>query len=112
MDLKRDERRGDEVEEEAELVEAARDDGRRPLVGGLSLHPRQHVLEPNVGVVSHALEHLFRYWYLQNRLQAIVLVNVRTKLPHAPTLKCMYMFVVSTKKERERDRYKFKEVFC
>lgn len=58
VDLERDQRRPDKVEEELELVDAGSNDRGGPLVGGLSLHPGEHVLHPDGDVVTHAREHL------------------------------------------------------
>lgn len=82
LNLKRDKRRAYKVKQEPQLIKASGDDRRRPFIGGLSLHPRQHVLPPQGDVASHTCEHLFRYGDLKNGLEAIVFIDIGTKLPH------------------------------
>lgn len=82
MDLKRDERRSDEVEEKSKLVQAISDDRRRPFVGGLSFHPSGHVLPSESDVTAHTGEHFFRDWDLENSFEAVVSVDVGTKTSH------------------------------
>lgn len=82
VNLDRDQRRSDGVEEEAHLIVAGNDDRRRPLLRSLCLHPRRQRLPPDGDVVAHARKHLVRNRHFQDRLQPIFPVEIRTQFPH------------------------------
>lgn len=82
LDLERDQRGSDEVEEESELVEAIGDDRGGPFVGGLGFHPSGHVLPTEGDVAAHAGEHFFGDRDLEDGLEAVVSVDVGTETPH------------------------------
>lgn len=84
--LKRNERGSDDEKKKGQLVETAGDDGGRPFVGGLSLHPGQHVLAANSEVAAHAYEQLFWDWDLENGFQTLISVKIGTKFPHMKKL--------------------------
>nr|GMC99128.1 hypothetical protein DM860_009354 [Ipomoea batatas] len=90
VNLDGDQGRSDGVEEEAHLIVPGDDDRRRPLVGSLGLHPRRQGLPPDGDVVAHARKHLVRNRHLQDRLQPIFPVEIRTQFPHLPS----YILVV------------------
>lgn len=105
VNLNGDQGRSDGVEEEAHLIVAGDDDRRRPLVGSLGLHPRRQGLPPDGDVVAHARKHLVRNRHLQDRLQPIFPVEIRTQFPHLPS--CIIIsqtqIIIRLRKNQKKD---------
>lgn len=80
-----------EVKQEAKLVEACFECREFQYVGCLSLHPRHHVLPPQCHVASHACEHLLGYRNLQNCLQCVFILSVRTQPPQGGLCNCLFL---------------------